>query len=185
VTLPVRGPNSSTVIRIDGRYETGATTTSAVGDRIRFRHVPGKLELTGLDAESTGGRTTVSGSVSNVGLSAVRSVVVGVVPADGVAPVAPNRRYFVGTVPASDFVSFDVTARLDDNTSRVPLNVTYLTDGRPRSVRFDVPVEDESSGRAGTGDQGGGLLPAVGGVVVALLVGVVVLVGVLNSRGRE
>jgi hypothetical protein len=128
-----------------------------------------------------GGRLRISGSASNLGTTDAQSVLVGVVDTDRVTPTAPNREYFVGTVPASDFVSFDVYATTEGNVSTVPLRVEYLVDGQryTRTVEVDAagasralaagPDIDRSSGG------GGFLLPlAVGAVVVVVVLAVVV-----------
>jgi archaellum component FlaF (FlaF/FlaG flagellin family) len=187
VTLPVSGLRRSADVSVTGQYEVGATTASAAGDEVRVERVPGRVELTGVDIGTEDGTTTISGSVSNVGLADVDAVVVRVVPDDGVTPVAPNREYFVGTVPASDFVSFDVTARLAPNTTSVPLNVSYVADGERRSQTVMVPLDaartPEPSGSGG--GTGGLLLPAVGGVLVVVVVAAFVVVAWRNRRAGD
>lgn len=187
VTLPVSGLRRSADVAVTGRYAVGSTTADATGDSVTLERVPGRIELTGIDFQSEDGTLTISGSVSNVGLESVDSVVVRVVPTDGVTPVAPNREYFVGSVPASDFVSFDVTARVDTDVSSVPLNVSYLADGERRSELLTVPLDTAATTpSAGDGGSGGGLLlPALGGVLVVLVVGAFVLVGWRNRRGGD
>ena len=165
-------------------YETGGRAGEA-STSVSYSSRPGRIELTGLDYSQEGGVTTISGSASNVGLSEVNSVVLRVLPAEGVEPVAPNREYFVGTVPASDFVSFDLTARIAGNVSSVPIQVTYLTEGGERSESVSVPYE--SSGAATPAEpQGGGmgLLPILIGVVVVAAIGAVVYVGWRNRGGE-
>ncbi|MFC6826048.1 NEW3 domain-containing protein [Halopelagius fulvigenes] len=153
------------------RYETGgregeATTT------LDYTANPGAVELTGVDYEMEGGRLHISGSTSNVGLSQVDSVVVRVLPTENVTPARP-REYFVGSIPSSDFVSFDVYAEVDENASSVPLEVSYLSNGERKTRRTEVDVRDlQPAEPAQSG--GGGSLPGtallVGGVVALLLV---------------
>ncbi|WP_436929655.1 hypothetical protein [Halosimplex halobium] len=143
---------------------------------------PGTIGLTGLEVVPDGGRLRISGSASNLGTTDAESVLVSVVDTDRVTPTAPNREYFVGTVPASDFVSFDVYATTRGNVSTVPLRVEYLVDGQrhTRTVEVDAagasralaagPDPDRSSGGGG-----GFLLPlAVGAVVVVVVLAVMV-----------
>ena len=113
----------------------------------------------------------------------MNSVVLAVVPAEGVEPVAPNREYFVGTVPASDFVSFDLTARIDDDVTSVPVRVTYLADGVERSEDVSVPYEPPET-VAGESDGGGGL-GLLGSVVLLVAVVAVAAGGVLWWRRRD
>lgn len=185
VTLPVSDFRRSADVSVTGRYEVGSTSAEAVGDTARLERVPGRIELTGLDLQAGDGTTTISGSVSNVGLESVDSVVVRVAPSKGVTPVSPNREYFVGSVPASDFVSFDVTARVDPNVTSVSLNVSYLAGGERRSQLLTVPVESGLTPAPGGGGGNDVLLSAVGGVLVVLVVGALVLVGWRNRSGGD
>ncbi|MFC7045774.1 COG1361 S-layer family protein [Halobacteriaceae archaeon GCM10025711] len=110
---------------------------------------PGEISLTGIDVEQEGDTLHITGSASNVGLTDVDAVLVSVVAADGVEPAYPNREYFVGTVPRSDFVSFDVYATVDDGVTTIPLRVTYLSNGdrqeRTMTVEYDDAAASPSS----------------------------------------
>ena len=185
-SLPVRDVDGPVTVEVRADYEVGDTTATTPAERVTLRSTPGRVELTGLDVQPESGHLVVTGSASNVGLSPVNVVVVRVAESEGVAPVSPNREYFVGTIPASDFVSFDVTARVDGNVSEIPLRVTYLSDGRRRVEEVSVPYRGaaaETPDRS-DGDSGGGglLLPAVVGVAVVMVVGVLVFVGWRNRR---
>lgn len=166
-------------------YETGGRAGEATTS-LGYTASPGRIELTGVDFSREGGVTTISGSASNVGLSEVNSVVLRVLPADGVRPVPPNREYFVGTVPASDFVSFDLTARIRGNVTEVPVRVTYLADGVERSEEVTVPYEPAEPDEAGAdGGGGGGGLGTVGAVLLLVAVLAVAGAGVLLWRRRS
>ena len=187
VSLPVRDLDGTATVDVQANYEVGGETRTVTGERVRIRSTPGRVELTGLDVQPESGHLVVTGSASNVGLSPVNSVVVRVAETEGITPVSPNREYFVGTIPASDFVSFDVTARVDENVTEIPLRVTYLSDGQRRvevvSVPFrDAAVETPDRPNSGSGGGGGLLLPAAVGVVVVLVVGILVFVGWRNRR---
>jgi hypothetical protein len=189
VRLPVQDLDGTAAVEVRADYEVAGTAVSVAGDRVRLRSRPGRVELTGIDVQRESGHLVVTGSASNVGLSAVDSVVVRVREVDGVTPAPPNREYFVGSIPASDFVSFDVTARVTGDTTSIPLEVTYLSDGQRRVEEVSAPyreatVETPDRSDGGSGDAGGGgiLLPAAVGVVVVLAVGVLVYVGWRNRR---
>lgn len=106
---------------------------------------PGAVNLTGVSVTRQGRTLQVSGSASNVGTTDVLSAVVGVESNGDVGPGQSTAEYFVGEIPASDFSSFKVQARLDANASTVtiPLRVTYIVDGvrqvRTVPVEYDVP----------------------------------------------
>lgn len=154
-------------------YETGGSRGSAA-TRVAYSSNPARIELTGVSFERRDDHLLISGSASNVGLSDASSAVVSVVSTDGVTPVAPSREYFVGTVPASDFVSFDLTARVDDGVTTVPVRVSYIADGVRRSSVHQVPIDHVSADRSGDGGDGvpSSLLLLGGGVVFVVATGV-------------
>ncbi|POG57494.1 COG1361 family protein [Haloferax marisrubri] len=164
-------------------YETGGRDGAAT-TTIDYVAAPGRISLTGVDVEREDGKIHISGSASNVGLSDAQSVVVRVVPTDGVVPERPYKEYFVGSVPASDFASFDLYATVDDGVTTVPVEVTYLADGREQTVETTVDVSDLSQPTDSNDGGGGGLgtaLLLVGGLVALL---VVVGVGIYAYRRR-
>ncbi|WP_435180837.1 hypothetical protein [Halorussus sp. AFM4] len=106
---------------------------------------PGAVNLTGVSVTRRGRTLQVTGSASNVGTTDVLSAVVGVGSNADVGPGQSTAEYFVGEIPASDFSSFKVRARLTANASTVtiPLRVTYIVDGvrrvRTVPIEYDVP----------------------------------------------
>lgn len=152
------------------RYETGGRTGEAT-TRINYSANPGRIELTGLDYEMEEGTLHVSGTASNVGLGDVNSVVVRVVRTENVTPARPNPEYFVGSIPSSDFSSFDLYAEVAAGTETVPIEVTYLANGNERTARTELDVSDLNA-QPVEENEGGGLpsLPLLVGGVLALLV---------------
>ena len=182
VVLNVSDVETRADVTVRASYELGdrqgtATTQSRV---VAPPDVPGEIELTGLDVEREDGALHVTGAASNVGLRQVDSVIVRVRDTDGVRGVAPNREYFVGSVPASDFVSFDVYASVEDGVSEIPLTVTYLADGERRTLETSVPYEQPSEPVEPDSGGGPGMLVFVAGGAVVLLVLAVVVVGWRN-----
>ncbi|QUJ70775.1 hypothetical protein [Haloarcula marismortui] len=169
-------------ITVTANYELG-TETEQMTTETTLRSVPGTIDLTGLDVIRQGGRLQISGSASNVGSTDADSVLVSVVNTESVTPATPNRDYFVGTVPASDFVSFDVYAQTTGNVTSVPLEVTYLVDDTRKRQTFDVDIDrmGASAQQAGQDDDSGGgdqnsMLPVfiAGGLALLVVVGVLV-----------
>jgi hypothetical protein len=175
VELNVTDVDAAT-LRITADYETGGRSGSA-DTRVTYTANPGMIRLTGVDVERADDRVHLSGSASNVGLSRVDGVVVAVVPAANVTPARPYREYFVGSVPASDFVSFDLYARLEGGVSTVPVRVTYIVDGERRSTVSGVNVTDLPPPQR-EGDGFSSLLLAAGVLAVLGLVGL----GVIGYR---
>lgn len=176
-------------VTVSADYELGSETERTTTETT-LRSVPGTIDLTGLDVVRQGGRLQISGSASNVGSTTAESVLVKVVDTENVTPATPNRDYFVGTVPASDFVSFDVYARADRNVTSVPLEVTYLVDDTRQTRTFEVDIDTmggvdaaqppESGGDDESQDQNS-MLP----VFVAGGLALLVVVGVLVRRYRR
>lgn len=177
-------------VDVEATYDVGDATGSTTASTVLTR-TPGTIELTSLEVRPDRGRLRVSGSASNLGTTDAESVLVSVADTERVTPASPNPEYFVGTVPSSDFVSFDVYASVDGNVSTVPLNVSYLVDGQQYTRTVDVDAAGASRALAAGpessdgGSSGGFLLPAtVGGIVVLAVAGVVARAW-RNSRGSD
>lgn len=173
-------------IRMRASYDMGPAH-STVSDGVVVRSTPGQIDLTGVNVLPEDGRLQITGSASNIGLTRANSVVVRVQDTEQVTPAAPSREYFVGTVPKSDFVSFDVYATTTGNVSSIPLEVSYLVDGQRYTRTVRVPYD-------GGGQQGpaqpqqssrGLLIPAVIGALVVLGVAAAIFVGWRKSRGGD
>jgi hypothetical protein len=192
------------VSELDGSGRFPATVTATYDSAGESREAsasaavvarPGRIQLTGLDVEREGGSYHVVGSASNRGLTAVDGVVVSVLRGEDVEPAYPGREYFVGTVPESDFVSFDVYADAGPNATAVPLEVSYLVDGREITRRTEAPLPGAAAGSAGgsggaggaSGGSGGGgpglLGPLAIGIVAVLVAGGFSYVAWRNYRG--
>jgi len=125
----------------------------------------------------------VTGNAANPGLGEVTGAIVAVGETEHVEPTYPAREYFVGTVPESEFVRFDLTADADHgNATTVPVTVTYLADGDP----YERSVELEYDPQADDEDEASGVpLSAVAAVAgsVTLLIGAAF--GWRRLRGRD
>lgn len=160
-------------------YDIGSDSGRATASTT-LSQTPGTISLTGIEVVPEGDRLRVSGSASNLGTTDAQSVLVSVVDTDRVDPAEPSREFFVGTVPASDFVSFDVYARTEGNVSRIPLEVSYLVDG-DRQTRT---VEADASGVTGAPDLGEGEQTQSGPPLVPIAIGVVVAIAVIAIMVR-
>ncbi len=169
-----------TTVRVTASYETGDLRGSAETS-LDYRPSPGQIRLTGVDFEREDDRIRISGSASNVGLTEADSVVVRVVESDGVTPARPYREFFVGTVPASDFASFDLYATVDPGTETIPVEVAYLVDGEQRTVVQQLDAGDLPP--APVQQQGAGVsLPLILGGLLAVVVVVGGVVFVVRRR---
>lgn len=145
--------NASTV-DVTARYTLGTERlTSATAYEYAPEQVPSAaLQFTDLDLVTDGDVVKISGNVANVGTAGASGAVVAVEESEGVDPIYPQRSYFVGAVPESDFVGFDLTASVDANaTDSVPITVTYLDDGveQERTVELEYVPREQASGEDG------------------------------------
>ena len=138
-------------------FEAGYTLGTERGtSETTFEYRPnrGEVVLTDVDMTSEDGTVTVTGNAANPGLGEINGAVVAVEETETVSPTYPAREYFVGAVPESEFVRFDVTADVDhDNATTVPVTVTYLADGEPYERTVELPYEPRAADR---GDNSGG-----------------------------
>ncbi|MFD1588803.1 CARDB domain-containing protein [Halorientalis brevis] len=166
---------STADVTMAANYDVGDQHRQA-RDAVRIKSVPGRIELTGVNVIRENGRLRVTGSASNVGATVADGVIVRVADTETVSPAPPSREYFVGSVPESDFVSFDVYARTTGNVSAIPLTVSY----RAKGTSYNRTVSVSTAGSVGNrtaqpvkSSSGGLLVPAIGGLVV-LVIGAVV-----------
>ncbi|WP_233255122.1 COG1361 family protein [Halopenitus persicus] len=168
------------------------------------RPVDGEVRLTGLEVVPAGSGVRIQGDAANLGGTDAQSVLVRVGEADGVTPVAPAREYFVGGIEASEFATFELTARLAGDVSSVPIEISYLVDDERVTATQTVDVGAAGSiggvganagGSGGSGSTGGdgsgngsggsgllGGLGGLGGVALGAIVGLVVVVGIGTLR---
>jgi hypothetical protein len=164
--------------------ERGETTTT-----VDFAPTTdGNISLTGIEVIPTGGAIRLAGSASNTGETAVTGAVVSVVDSERVTPVSPAKNYFVGNVPAGEFTSFELTARLAGNrTDTVPIRISYIADGEQYTRIVDVTITDGATGGPGAsrggsepdGPPGGGGFLGLGRIdVVGILLRLALVVAV-------
>ncbi|MFW5984436.1 MAG: hypothetical protein ACOCRA_04510 [Halobacteria archaeon] len=178
VEMNVTGVERERTVELVASYELGGereTATTALDYTPRSN-----VRLTGTSVEGSG-TVTVTGSASNVGVEDSQGVVVEVVDTPNVEPASPQSDYFVGTVPASDFGTFELNARVTGNVSEIPVRVSYVADGesyeRVHNVSYGGTGSTEPPSQAGQQpetDEGSSGTPTwVFAVLAALVAGIV------------
>lgn len=173
-----------TTITFEASYTLG-TDRNASETTLEYRPNRGEVVLTDVDMTLEDGTVTVTGNAANPGLGAVNGAIVSIGETEYVQPAYPAREYFVGTIPESEFVRFDVTADVDHaNATTVPLTVTYLADGDPyeRTVELEYDARSESDESDGGSGVPLSIVAVIGGAVV--IVGGAAL-GWRRLRGRD
>ena len=156
-----------------GQQETTRTTLS-------YSPAPTtELTITGIDASRSGGVVTIDGDAANVGSTDATSVVVSVVPADGVTPVNPSKEYFVGTVESSEFSTFELTANVSASVTAVPVRIDYTVDGERLSRVVSVDVSD-----AGASADGESNSSAPGFSLVTVGLALALVAALVGARSR-
>jgi hypothetical protein len=175
----------------------GNHTTALAVDLDDETPVPGRVRLTAIEVSRTGTGVMIQGDAANLGGTDADSVLVRVGDAPGVSATPPSGEYFVGAVEASEFATFELTARTE-NASTVPVEITYLVDNErvtttqrvdlsaagapPASDVGAAPDGEPAPGEPnGPGGSGGPPLALVGGAVVILSV----IAGLVIYRRRS
>jgi hypothetical protein len=165
VTVDLSNVRTSDDIHFVASYETPTgDNESALVYGYNARR--GQATLTGVDVRLTeSGNVTVDGNLANTGDGEVTSAVVAVEPTSGIEPAYPQRNYFVGTVDASAFAPFELTAQANlDNATDLTVRLTYTVDGEQVTDTVSVPLPPPS------GSGGGGLSAGLGiGLTLALV----------------
>lgn len=151
VDMNVTGVKQERTVELTATYELGGERRS---ETATVEYAPrSNVRLTGTSVEGAG-TLTVTGSASNVGIEDAEGVVVEVVETENVEPAPPQSDYFVGTVPASDFGTFELNARTTGNVSEIPVRVSYVADGESYDRVQNVSYSGIGAGVAAPGTEG-------------------------------
>jgi len=184
--LPVSdiSPNSSeTVVFETKQFDTDEILTFEAAYRLStdspdserrlvettYEYRPGadSLVITDMSIERDGSQLLLTGNAGNLGETELEGAVVAVGQEANVTPSNPQRDYFIGTIPESDFVTFDLTATVDDGATpeTVPVDVQYRADGVQYERTIEVPYDEQA-----TDTDSGGSLFSSGVALSGLLV---------------
>jgi hypothetical protein len=193
------GEVASGTVALTAAYDAagGNHSTSLAVDVDEDAPVPGEIRLTAIEVSRAGSGVTIQGDAANLGGTDADSVLVRVGDADGIDPAPPSGEYFVGGVEASEFATFELTARTDANASSVPVEIAYIVDNERVTTTQRVDLTAGASASPGAGAAAGGSAPddgpdgnGSGGPPLALIgaavaaVGVAVGVAVYRWRSR-
>lgn len=188
VQFDTQGRNGETVTFTASYTAAGRTHTTTRSHVVDYP-VPGEVRLTGIEITQTATGVLIRGEAVNVGSTDTGSVLVSVRRGEGVSPASPSGEYFVGAIDASEFATFELTAAVQPEAKSIPVEITYIVDGRQITTTQRLEYETVSSdgsqaangGSDSTADSGGPL-----GGPALLVVGLVVLVfGVGAYRWRK
>ena len=181
-TRAVAGAPMTVTLTYTANDDTYRTTESIdLGER---EAVLGAVRLTSVERARTAAGVRIEGDAANVGGTDVSSVLVRIPNTSAVTPTPPAADYFVGSIEASEFATFELTAETAGNVSRVPVEITYIAENERRTRTQLVDLGSATTGAAGgaggdgstdgaaatTDGSGGGVPAVIIGVVIAVLV---------------
>ncbi|MCD4807067.1 MAG: hypothetical protein K8R13_05755 [Methanococcoides sp.] len=143
----------NTMASTSGEKEVSFTASFFNGDNY---HVSGKkdstidvveqpsLIFTSIEVKNIGKQYTFTGDINNFGTTDAKNVLVSVAGSDDIKPMQPYANYFIGTLEADDFSSFELSAQiLSSNVTKVPILIEFRdTDNVYSSVTGYIDLEN-------------------------------------------
>lgn len=109
------------------------------------------LIFTSIEVTKIGNRYSLVGDINNFGTTDAKNVLVSVVESEDIKPLQPYANYFVGTLEADDFSSFELSARiLSSDVKEIPILIEFRdTDNVYSSVTGYIDLESASAAPGG------------------------------------
>ncbi|TQD25048.1 COG1361 S-layer family protein [Methanolobus vulcani] len=135
------------------------------------------LVFTGIEIENSGNKYTLSGDLNNFGITDAKNVMVSIDETEGIEPLQPYANYFIGTLEADDFSSFELSARVtSQNMTTIPILIEFRDpDNAYTAITQEISL-DTSSGvsYSGSDDEGSSLGLWLGaGIIIIAIVAVI------------
>ncbi|ABR56108.1 COG1361 family protein [Methanococcus aeolicus] len=143
-------------------------------------NVIGKVQLV-LTGVNVGGMNekTITGDLSNIGTTKAKSVLVSIKRTDDIIPVRPYENYFVGTLNADDYGSFELHCQINENVSGVPIIITYRDEDNnliKMEKNISISENGQISNNENYGSNGGFINYIIIGIGVLFCIGVIYLI---------
>ena len=141
------------------------------------------LLLTAIEIEDIGTKYTITGDINNVGTTDAKNVMVSVVESDDVEPIQPYANYFIGTLEADDFSSFELSARVSGDITSIPVLIEFRnTDNAYTSITETIDLGSNSIIGSGSSD---GMSPIVIGAIVISAIAIIGIIGYSWKKRKE
>ncbi|MBP1909820.1 COG1361 S-layer family protein [Methanolobus bombayensis] len=135
------------------------------------------LVFTGIEIESSGNKYTFSGDLNNFGITDAKNVIVSIENIEGIEPLQPYANYFIGTLEADDFSSFELSARVtSENMTSIPILIEFRDpDNAYTAISQEISL-DSSSGVSYTSsdDEGGSIGLWIGAFLVVIAIAAII-----------
>jgi hypothetical protein len=168
----------------EGNTEVTFTSSYFNGDNLHYSSTASKevriikqspLVFTGIEIESSGNKYTLSGDLNNFGITDAKNVMVSIEDTEGIEPLQPYANYFIGTLEADDFSSFELSARVtSQNVTSIPIIIEFRDpDNAYTAITQEISLDTTSGvSYSSNNDEGSSLGLWLGAsiIVIAILV---------------
>jgi hypothetical protein len=132
------------------------------------------LVFTGIEVENTANKYTLSGDLNNFGITDAKNVMVSIDDAEDIEPLQPYANYFIGTLEADDFSSFELSARVTSrNVTSIPIIIEFRDpDNAYTAITQEISLDTSSRVTYSSSDDEGsspGLWIGAGIIIIAIV----------------
>ena len=189
-------PNESESVTFDtANYDSDILTLTGAYTARGERHevtravdlnqqVQGEIRLTSVEVTERGTTISVDGEAANIGGTDVESVLVRVPDSDTVSPAGGSGEFFVGSVDASEFATFELSSSVSNGTDTLPIELTYIVDDERITTTQTIDIStagssspEPSQGQPAASSTGDGSSGSLGLPLIPLILGLFVVVG--------
>lgn len=108
---------------------------------------------------------------------------VSVVGSDDVEPIQPYANYFIGTLEADDFSSFELSARMSGEMTSIPVLIEFRnTDNTYTSITETIDMGSNSITSSGSSE---GMSPIVMGAIAISAIAIIGIIGYSWKKRKE
>ncbi len=189
-------PNQSESVTFDtANYDSDIVTLTGAYTARGERHevtrtvdlnqqVQGEIRLTSVEITERGTTISVDGEAANIGGTDVESVLVRVPDSDTVSPAGGSGEFFVGSVDASEFATFELSSSVSNGTDTLPIELTYIVDDERITTTQTIDIStagssspEPSQDQPAASSTGDGSSGSLGLPLIPLILGLFVVVG--------
>ncbi|MDV7351080.1 hypothetical protein R3751_14995 [Halorubrum distributum] len=189
-------PNQSESVTFDtANYDSDIVTLTGAYTARGERHevtrtvdlnqqVQGEIRLTSVEVAERGTTISIDGEAANIGGTDVESVLVRVPDSDTVSPAGGSGEFFVGSVDASEFATFELSSSVSNGTDTLPIELTYIVDDERVTMTQTIDIStagssspDPSQDQPAASSTGDGSSGSLGLPLIPLILGLFVVVG--------
>ena len=174
----------SDIVTLNGAYTARGERHEVTRAVDLNQQVQGEIRLTSVEVTERGTTISVDGEAANIGGTDVESVLVRVPDSDTVSPAGGSGEFFVGSVDASEFATFELSSSVSNGTDTLPIELTYIVDDERITTTQTIDISttgssspEPSQGQPAASSTGDGSSGSLGLPLIPLVLGLFVVVG--------